>query len=174
MESTIEKLTFRSPRIDDAVAIWQLIRRCPPLDVNSSYAYLLLCHHFAGTCVVAESDGEVVGFVSGYVPPTQPETFFVWQVAVDSRMRGRRLGRNMIVELLARARDCQFLETTVSPSNSASRRMFDQVADAMGAQIEERELFTAAHLAEDEHEEERLLVIGPFHRKGERQKARGE
>lgn len=151
------------------MAIWRLIQRCPPLDVNSSYVYLLLSHHFRDTCVLAEHDGDLVGFVSAYSPPNRPDTLFVWQVAVDPQARGRQLGAKMLLQLLSR-RGPEYwrsLETTVSPSNAASRRMFERVAQEKGADLSVRTLFTQAHLGEAGHEEEQLLLIGPFGRRKE-------
>ena len=159
---------LRRPEAADAVCVWSLIKRCPPLDVNSSYAYLLLSHHFADTCVVAECGGAIVGFVSGYAPPSASQTLFVWQVAVDDRMRGQGLGHRMILDVLTRARRSPFtvLETTVSPSNTPSRRMFEKVAKSLNAALSESSLFRREHLGESDHEEEHLLTIGPFGRLG--------
>src|SRR5690606_39264906 len=80
------RLQFRQPRRTDGAALHRLVSECPPLDVNSLYAYLLLCEHFSATCVVAESAGGLIdGFISAYVPPTRPDVIFVWQVAVHAR-----------------------------------------------------------------------------------------
>lgn len=150
--------------MSDARSIWNLIRKCPPLDLNSSYAYLLFCERFADTCVVAELEREPVGFVSGFLPPSKPKTLFVWQVAVDKRARGFGLGRGMIVELLLRETCSRVthLETTVSPGNEASRRMFQGVAKRMRTAYNEAPHFTADLLGEEEHEDENLVTIGPF------------
>lgn len=159
-----EELAYRVPQLNDATAIWNLIRRCPPLDVNSGYAYLLLCEHFADTCVVCEVDEEIVAFVSGLIPPNKPDCLFVWQVAVDQRMRGKKLGAAMFRQILGR-QFCQHvksLETTVSPSNVASRRMFGSFAKSLGADIHEGPYFDSALIPESEHESENLITIGPF------------
>src|SRR5690606_29326890 len=94
---------IRAPRRNDGAALHRLISECPPLDVDALYAYLLLCEHFSDTCVVAESaGGRIDGVVSAYLPPNRPDVIFAWQVAVDSRARGQRLGRAMLGELLQR------------------------------------------------------------------------
>ena len=162
--STQTELTLRIPTSGDAKAVWELIRRCEPLDPNSSYAYLLLCTHFAETCVVAELEGDVVGFVSGYVQPNSPKTLFIWQVAVDTRARGMGLGRGMLLDILLReqCKGVTHLETTVSPSNEASRRMFQGVADRMRTELNEKAFFSGELMAEDGHEDENLVTIGPF------------
>ncbi len=158
-------IVLRQPKVADGAAVHQLIQACPPLDVNSAYAYLLLCHHFADTCVVAELDGKLVGYISGYVPPQQPDTFFVWQVAVHADARGRGLGQRMLHFLLEQpaASGVCYVDTTVSPSNKPSRAMFARLAQTLGTPLEESELFTQAMFGPGAgHEEEKLLRIGPF------------
>lgn len=156
-------ITLRKPTRDDGKRIHALVRECKPLDENSCYAYLLLCEHFADTCVVAEDDGEVVGFISAYVPPNKPDSVFVWQVAVKSTARGLGLGGGMLVELLLRdaCKPVQFLETTVSPSNAASARMFEKLADRMKTECVQ-EPFFGSDAFDGEHEEEVLYRIGPL------------
>jgi L-2,4-diaminobutyric acid acetyltransferase len=145
-------------------AIHQLVAACKPLDLNSRYAYLLLCEHFADTCVLARVDDRVVGFVSAYQPPRREDTVFVWQVAVDSDMRGRGIAAMMLDELLMRPalRSCRYLETTVSPSNAPSRRLFYALAQRLGAPLHETVLFAESDFGEESHECEQLIRIGPF------------
>lgn len=158
------KITFRKPGLSDASAIWRLIRHCPPLDVNSSYAYLILCEHFADTCVVAIMDDRLAGYVSGFLPPSKPDTLFIWQVAVDERSRGLGLAGRMMRDILRResCRNVTRLQTTVTPSNSASRRMFQSLARRLDADYDEVPHFGAELIGEDGHEGENLVTIGPF------------
>lgn len=157
---------FQAPVAADAAQVHKLVSDCRPLDLNSTYAYLLLCHHFSDTCVVARTNKDIVGFISGYLLPADPDIFFIWQVAVHPQMRGARLGVQMLQHLLAResVAAARFMETTVSPSNEASRRMFQRFASSIGAPINERMLFDRSAFGDEEHEEEVLLKIGPFAR----------
>lgn len=159
------RLQFRQPRRTDGAALHRLISECPPLDVNSLYAYLLLCEHFSTTCVVAESaGGRIDGFISAYVPPTRPDVIFVWQVAVHARARGQRLGRAMLRALLQRdeLKHVRHLETTVGPDNQASRRTFIGLAGELGAHIAEQPFFDRQLFGGADHDDEMLLKIGPF------------
>ena len=54
---------------------------------------------------MAEEGGKIIGFLSGYRPPTASETLFVWQVAVDEKARGKGLAKRMLTELLERDPD---------------------------------------------------------------------
>src|SRR5690606_39287909 len=56
--------------------------------------------HFADTSVVARIENKVAALVTGYVPPKQPDTLFVWQVAVAKIAQRRGLAKTMIREIL--------------------------------------------------------------------------
>lgn len=131
------ELVLRKPVEGDGAAIWDLIRACKPLDENSMYCNLLQCCDFADTCVVAELDGRIVGWVSGYVKPADPQTVFVWQVAVREDARGHGLGARMLAELLDRdaCRDVTGLQTTITSDNAASWALFTRFADRGGADV---------------------------------------
>lgn len=157
--------TMRLPNRKDGAAIHRLISECPPLDLNSLYAYLLLCEHFSDTCVIAESSGgRIDGFISAYVIPARPDVLFVWQVAVHTRARGQRLGRAMLRELLQRKglEHVRHLETTVGPDNQASRRSFTGLAGELGAHVSEQPFFDRQLFGGADHDDEMLLRIGPF------------
>ncbi len=155
---------LREPRITDGAAIHRLVHACPPLDLNSPYAYLLLCAHHAGSCVVAEQAGETTGFISAYRPPAQADTIFIWQVAVAPEARGRGLALQMLEHLLVRPAPagCRWLETTVTPSNAASRRVFETLATRLNAQCTERTFFSREDFQDPHHEPEMLIRIGPW------------
>lgn len=155
---------LRAPTVADGAAIHALVAACPPLDLNSLYAYLLLCEHFRDTCIVAEGPEGIDAFVSAYIPPGTPGTLFIWQVAVHERARGRGLARQLLLNLLDRpaVAAVRHLETTVAPDNAASRRTFARLARELHAPLTEQSQFDANLFGDAEHDEERLLRIGPL------------
>jgi L-2,4-diaminobutyric acid acetyltransferase len=159
-------LQFRRPELKDGQTVWRLVKEAGTLDLNSTYLYLLLCDHFADTCVLAELNGEPIGFVTAYRPPESTDTLFVWQVGVAARARGRGVAKGLLLELLRRKSclDINWIETTVSPSNSASRALFDSLAQELGATLYELPYMDESLFpAEGDHEAEPLLRIGPLH-----------
>ncbi len=156
-----KEVCLRRPLKEDGLAVHRLVAANPPLDVNSPYSYYLLCEHFAETCVLAEFQGEAVGFISAYRRPDSPSTLFVWQVVVDPSMRGRGLAREMLLALLSReiGREVSTIESTVNPSNQASRRVFERFAEEHGEGLEEELFLNEAAFGEGEHESEILLRI---------------
>jgi L-2,4-diaminobutyric acid acetyltransferase len=138
------------------------------LDLNSTYAYLLCATDFADTSIVAEHDGDLLGFITGYHPPTRPEVLFVWQVAVAPSTQGTGLGSAMLDGLVARVRTDRrghpvTVEATVAPSNQQSRRLFGAFARRHGVSLTEHARFGAELLDPDRiHEDEPVLRIGPI------------
>ncbi|GHF88246.1 L-2,4-diaminobutyric acid acetyltransferase [Streptomyces griseosporeus] len=150
----------------DGSALWRIARDSEALDLNSSYSYLLWCRDFAGTSAVARrEDGQPIGFVTGYVRPERPHTLLVWQVAVDSAYRGRGLAAALLDGLTARLaaeRAITEVETTITPGNTASERLFTSFAARHGATVEREVLFDAGLFPDGPHDPEVLYRIGPL------------
>ncbi|WP_329152267.1 diaminobutyrate acetyltransferase [Streptomyces sp. NBC_01456] len=161
-----EGFKLDTPRVEDGAAIWRIARDSKALDLNSSYSYLLWCRDFAATSVVArDTEGEPAAFVTGYIRPERPETLVVWQVAVDDAHRGQGLAAALLDGLTARATDelgVRFVETTITPDNAASNRLFASFAERHSVPIEREVLFDAGLFPEQGHEPEVLHLIGPF------------
>ncbi|WP_303904356.1 diaminobutyrate acetyltransferase [Thiohalomonas denitrificans] len=165
MESKVaEGLQLRKPVLDDGKAVHDLIGNCPPLDLNSTYNYFLLCSHFSETCVVGEQDSSILAFLSAYRLPKSPETLFVWQVAVDGALRGHGMAGRMLEEVLVRpaCRGVRYVETTVSPSNIPSRRFFERYAEKRQLGWHEETFLTEEQFGGESHESEVLFRIGPL------------
>ncbi len=158
------KLNLRIPVAEDGMAIFELIKRCPPLDQNSSYCNLLQASHFANTSVIAELSGQVVGFVSGYILPDKPNTLFIWQVAVDEAARGQGLALKMIDQILNRTqcKDIGFIETTITESNQASWGLFGSLASRLGTELNRSVMFDKEKHFAAQHDSEMLARIGPL------------
>ena len=148
------------PEVSDGVACWRLAEATGVLDVNSRYAYLLWCRDFAATSVVARRDGDLLGFVTGFRRPEEPNTLVVWQVAVDAAARGHGVAAAMLDALFDRVPEVDHLEATVTPDNAGSVALFSRFADRRGASLHRSELF-GTELLGDDHEPEILFRIGP-------------
>lgn len=127
--------SFSVPDADDGDDIFNLIAQCPPLDTNSSYCNFLQSTHFRQTCLIARYDGEISGFISGYLKPEDPTTLFVWQVAVSPKYRGKGLAHQMLQGLLSREslQRVVAIETTITCDNAASWALFKKI-DAQNGQ----------------------------------------
>nr|WP_269430558.1 diaminobutyrate acetyltransferase [Sphingomonas sp. Ag1] len=160
---------MRRPRATDGPAVTALIAACPPLDRNSPYCNLLQCEHFGDHCVIAEEviaeeAGRMIGWVSGYRPPSDPTAFFVWQVAVAPEGRGRQLASRMINHLMQQPaqQGVTHLITTITADNEASWGLFQRLARTWSATLERRTMFDRETHFAGAHATEFLARIGPI------------
>ncbi|MGH3969226.1 MAG: diaminobutyrate acetyltransferase [Mycobacterium sp.] len=156
-------LDLRTPSVADGPVLWRLAADSATLDVNSPYAYLLWCRDFAATSVIASVDGRPAGFLTGYLRPEEPTTVLMWQVAVDAGHRGVGLAGRMLDHLARRLQPdgLTHVETSITPDNVASQRLFEAFARRWAAPVERRELF-GADLFPQGHPAENLFRIGPL------------
>lgn len=158
--------TFRKPLSTDGQPLNALVGHCPPLDTNSTYCNLLQCTHFADTSIAAvDENDKLVGFISGYIPPSRPDTLFVWQVAVDESCRGQGLAKRMLMALIERCRSEQsirYIETTITPGNDASEALFSGTYQALNIATETMVLFSRKQHFADQHDDEVLWRGGPL------------
>ncbi|MGC8201350.1 diaminobutyrate acetyltransferase [Aliiroseovarius sp. PTFE2010] len=151
---------LRKPDATDGAAIWELVKSCKPLDENSMYCNLVQADHFRDTCVVAEIDGELMGWISGHMIPDRDE-LFVWQVAVSPRARGLGLGKTMLLELIERDK-CDAatqLKTTITKDNEASWGLFKSFARAIGGDLTDEPHFERDTHFEGRHDTEHMVTI---------------
>ncbi|MEU2064473.1 diaminobutyrate acetyltransferase [Streptomyces sp. NPDC013455] len=166
MTAALADLLIERPATTDGAALWRLAKDSKTLDLNSSYSYLLWCRDFAGTTAVARgADGQPVGFVTGYLRPDRPRTLLVWQVAVDAAHRGHGIAAALLDGLVARLvaeQGITGLETTITPGNTASERLFTSFAERHGARVDREVLFRSGLFPDGPHDPEVLYRIGPL------------
>lgn len=144
----------------DGAEMWALADESS-LDSNSPYAYIMWGDHFGGTSRVARDAAGVVGFVMAFRPPEKHDALFVWQVGVAPRARKTGLATRLIEEVWEANDGLRYLESTVTPNNVASERLFRSFAERHAVGVE-----TTEHYGEDlfpvgGHEAEIRFRIGP-------------
>ena len=157
-----DTIHFREPTREDGSDVWELIKACEPLDVNSRYCNLIQCDHFAETCVAAiRADGKLVGWISAYLLPDDPQTLFVWQVAVSPLAQGQGVGKRMLNHLLDReaCKDVTRMQTTITPDNEASWALFSSLARSRGARLTDRPHYRRDDHFDGRHETEHMVTI---------------
>lgn len=155
------RIQIRHVLPEDGQKIWSLVKNSRVLDLNSAYCYLLLCHHFRNTCLVAETDGELAGFVTAYTLPGDETTLFIWQIGVEHKARGQGIARKLLRELLASAhcKKIHQIQATISPSNTASLALFRSLAQELGTTLKEQAYFEPSLFPGNQHESENLVTI---------------
>ena len=161
---SVDAIRICRPDSKNGAAVHDFIAGCHPLDANSMYCNLLQCTHFSETCAMAEIDGKLYGFVSGYLHPDDPSVLFIWQVAVHEDVRGLGLGKEMLSAILRRTvcDGVEKIQTTITRDNKASWALFKSLARDLGAGCQDEVLFDRGEHFHGRHASEYLLTIGPI------------
>ena len=82
----------------------------------------LFLDHFHATSLIAERGETLVGFLIGFVSPSQPGEAYIHFVGVSPAERGRGLARDLYAVFISqvRAAGCTAVSAVTSPVNSGS------------------------------------------------------
>jgi L-2,4-diaminobutyric acid acetyltransferase len=153
---------IRNVKVEDIKEVYKLlVDNQPYVGLNSRYTYFLLARDFSDTCVVAEHDGKIVGFSSGYISQSRMDTFFNWETVVRKDYRGNNLQKQMLLHQIRNA-NVKYFEGTVNPSNQVSEKNFVELAESLNAKFQKRVLFSEEDFENDGHEAEILCRVGPI------------
>jgi len=156
------KIKIRNLDLKDIKEVYRLLTANRPyVGLNSRYTYFLLAKDFSNTCVVAEYEGKIVGFSSGYISPVRKDTFFSWEAVVHKDYRGNQLQKRMLLQQIWMT-GAKYFEGTVNPSNNASKRNFLELARSLQTNCEETLMFSEDDFENDGHEAEILFRVGPI------------
>lgn len=156
------EITIREPYSTDGPEVYDLIKRCRPLDINSRYCNLLQTFHFRETSAISVCpDNTVYGFVSGYMIPDLMNTLFIWQVAVDEQARGLGLGKRMILDIINR-NHVEYIHTTITKDNKASWAVFKSLTKQLKSKLHYSKFFDKDIHFDGEAKTEYLVQVGPF------------
>lgn len=89
----------------------------------------LFFDHFTDTSFAAERDGELVGFLVGFVSQSRPGEAYIHFVGVHPGERGSGLGRQLYERFFVatRASGCGLVRSVTSPVNRGSVRFHRQL-----------------------------------------------
>jgi len=167
----LNQFNVRNFQPQDVREVHALIQSCPSLDLNSLYAYALLAEHHTDTCFVAyDNKDQICGVVTGYICPEEPDTYFLWQIAVSPTVQGKGIGSLLldnVREQCLESRQLKRLKTTISPSNKASQKLFRSFASRFDVDCKVSPFLSKQALQplepepfETQHEPEDLYTLG--------------
>lgn len=130
-------MLIRKFQTTDYASLRSIIEQDPDVDTHTHYTYWVASALYSETFLVAEIDGVVVGYVFGIAPSNDDKRAFLWQVAVSGQHRGHGIAKALITEFV---RQCQYrqitdIALTISPGNSASKKLFESVARIFDSQL---------------------------------------
>ncbi|PTQ55446.1 MAG: L-2,4-diaminobutyric acid acetyltransferase [Candidatus Carbobacillus altaicus] len=176
---------MRHPEMKDGASMHRLMTISGNLEANAPYTYMMMAHYFGRTSYLVEKivplsprssssphtdayDAIPVGYVLAFHPPQERDALFVWQIGVAPEARGQGLGKRLLMalfETLAQNDENQavrYVLATVDDHNTPSKRLFQSLARAWGADLRIEHNFFPQHFFPDSHASEHLYRIGPI------------
>lgn len=125
----MKTLKIRKADEKDFLSVYNFVSRCKPLENYSEHFYKIMLRYFGNSCIIAEFNDEIVGFVMGFRSQVDNDKFFLWQIGVFSYHRGKEIGKMLLekFEKVAKELGCKKIEVTVDPENIPSQKLFEKM-----------------------------------------------
>ncbi len=143
-------MEVRNIQEGDSAAVLKLIEKCRPyVAPYNVYAYWILENYYSSTCIVAEENNNIIGFVSG-MPSLDKGSIFIWQICVHSDYRGKGISVLLLDTLIKKAKELEFkkIELSISDSNDISQSLFKSYANRNNFDLIEKNKCTFGNVAE--------------------------
>jgi GNAT superfamily N-acetyltransferase len=120
--SSLSSLTWRQAEPRDAGPVVAAIDEWWPGRHMVHAVCPQLFEHLGDTCVIAEADGELVGFLVGFVSQRLPDTGYVHYAGVRPELRGCGVGKELYLRFAEsmRVRGCRCLYAETGTWNTDS------------------------------------------------------
>jgi ribosomal-protein-alanine N-acetyltransferase len=121
-------LTIREYRDEDFQAVCALERENSPGDCKPEVFVRQAGALFADTFLVAECDGQTVGYTIGALVQHQRATGWIIRLVVAERYRRRGFGESLVAAVIAglRERGAYEVYLSVAPENHAARALYER------------------------------------------------
>lgn len=152
---------LRQPEPEDSARIDALAGGFTSHGMSSLQGSLMSHDGFRETSVLAEQDGALIGFVSAYRLPNDPQTLFVWRVDVSETARDTGLASLMMGHLM-RVQACDGVtrvQTAIKPSDESAWTLFRRFARWQRSRMDIQPFITQALTPFNQHDTEMMVTI---------------
>ena len=121
-------INIRNPKESEFEKIYNFVSRCKPLESYGDHFYRIMLRYFNNTCLIAEEENNILGFILGVISQTDPKSYFLWQIGVNPEVQGQGIGRKMLehIEIELKRKNINRIELTIDPENKASQKLFEK------------------------------------------------
>ncbi|HUX99108.1 MAG TPA: GNAT family N-acetyltransferase [Candidatus Deferrimicrobium sp.] len=98
-------MLIRNVKVSDSIEITKLAENCAPLiraSVVGTYEFLARC--FSNTFLVYEEDMKILGFLVGFPNTAVKGEFWIYQVCICDKLRGKSIGSQLFQRLFEQLR----------------------------------------------------------------------
>jgi L-2,4-diaminobutyric acid acetyltransferase len=152
---------LRTPETKDKGRVTAPVGTALPRDTRGISGTVVGQDAFHETSVLAEMNGELLGRITGYLLPYDPETLFIWHIEVSDAAPGTALSMRMLRHLLQQ-KSCAGVtrvQTVISSDDEAPWLQFRQFAGKQNTSMDIQPYYTQALEPHKRHENDNLVTI---------------
>lgn len=131
--NTIQIVPFKE---EYASKVLKLMRSSSGIDHHTDYTLWQAAHFDPELFFIALVDNRIAGYLFGR---STKESVLLWQIAVDTKDRGKGIGKKLVSALISSAKknDFRSIITTITPDNIASKVTISAAAKSSGFSMNE-------------------------------------
>lgn len=145
---------------NDYILFQQLVRKCSPLDIHTSYTYWLMAKYYNKSSFILEVNNKPCGYI---MTIENSDVVFIWQIAIIESQRKKGYSELLIDKVVEYAKNIRKpIEITIDKNNINSTSAFKGYCSKNNysmISLEEQEIYNENNII---HEKEILYHIDVF------------
>ena len=95
------KFKIRNTFEEDFIKISQFGEKCSPMINERKAIYHIFTKYFKNTSLVLEADGNIKGFLIGFISQENNENAYIHLLCIDKDLRGQNMASNLLEEFIS-------------------------------------------------------------------------
>ncbi|HEX7467023.1 MAG TPA: GNAT family N-acetyltransferase [Methanobacterium sp.] len=122
-------LRIRNVIEEDFLKIYEVGEYCSPMTNERKSIYHMFTKFFKQTSLVFEDNGEIKGFLLGFISQEDPEDSYIHLLCIKNDLRGQNLGSNLVDEFIkiVSSHGCRKVFLICKPSNKSAIRFYNKI-----------------------------------------------
>lgn len=118
----MENLKIRRVKEEDFFEIMNLASKCNPIPIERDSIYHLFTRYFTDTCLVAEKDNKIVGYMLGFISQVDRKVAYIHNICVSPEFRRKKIGSILYGKFFQnmKKKNCQRIFLIINPINKLS------------------------------------------------------
>jgi len=114
---------------EDFLKIYEIGEYCSPMINERKSIYHIFTKFFKQTSLVFEDNGEIKGFLLGFISQEDPEDSYIHLLCINNDLRGQNLGSNLVDEFIkiVSSYGCRKVFLICKPFNKVAIKFYTKI-----------------------------------------------
>jgi ribosomal protein S18 acetylase RimI-like enzyme len=114
----------------DFIQISHIAEKCKPMTIMNNSTYHIFTKHFKNTSFVVEDiDGNLIGFLLGFISQNNPKEGYIHLLCIDLKLRREGIAKNLVKNFIKTVSDkgCKKVVLVTKPQNKISIKFYNKM-----------------------------------------------